>query len=72
MYVLVTMVVNLCYVGSGLCQEQIIARDMPMYTCVMSQAIVADWKEKTIYSGPNWIVDRVQCAPGDYVIKVPA
>jgi hypothetical protein len=42
---------------------------MPMQACLISQAAVADWKNKSIYRGDNWNINRIKCVPGDYVLK---
>jgi hypothetical protein len=47
----------------SLCREVIVIKnDMPMQTCMLSQAALADWKERPMIS-------RIKCVPGDYVPK---
>ena len=70
----VTVVAVLCHALAGIsqpvCREEIVVKgDMPMQTCIMSQAAIADWKNKSIFRGDQWSVQRIKCAPGDYVLK---
>jgi hypothetical protein len=53
-----------------LCREVIAIKDeMPMQSCVLSQAALADWKERSIYRGEQWVISRIRCVPGDYAPK---
>jgi hypothetical protein len=50
------------------CREEIIIKtDMPMQACMLSQPALADWKERSIYRGKQWLISRIKCVPGDYV-----
>jgi hypothetical protein len=52
------------------CREEIIIKtDMPMQACMLSQPSLADWKERSIYRGEQWLVSRIKCVHGDYVPK---
>jgi hypothetical protein len=54
----------------SLCREVIVIKnDMPMQTCMLSQAALADWKERPIFRGDQWWISRIKCVPGDYVPK---
>jgi hypothetical protein len=53
-----------------LCRDVIVIKDeMPMQSCMLSQAALADWKERSIYRGEQWLISRIKCVPGDYVPK---
>lgn len=70
----ITVVALMCHSLAGIttpvCREEIVIKqDMPMQACEMSQAAVADWKEKSIYRGEQWSIGRIRCIPGDYVPK---
>jgi hypothetical protein len=53
-----------------ICREVIVVKDdMPMQSCKLSQAAVADWKERSIYRDDQWMISRIKCVPGDYVPK---
>ena len=52
------------------CREVIVIKnDMPMQSCVLSQAALADWKDRSTYCGDAWWISRIKCVPGDYVPK---
>jgi hypothetical protein len=52
------------------CREVIVIKDeMPMQSCMLSQAALADWKGRSIYCGDAWWISRIKCVPGDYVPK---
>ena len=54
-------------IPSPVCREEIIVKDdMSMHACIISQAAIADWKEKTIFRGDSWKITRIKCIPGDY------
>jgi hypothetical protein len=70
----ISVVVSVCHVlgtiSQPLCHEELITKaDMPMQACLISQAAVADWKNRSIYRGDNWNINRIRCIPGDYVLK---
>ena len=61
---------SLASIPQPVCREEIVVKDeMPMQTCLRSQAAIADWKAHSIYSGEQWAIGRIKCVPGDYVIK---
>jgi hypothetical protein len=67
----ITIAVVLCHslgaIPSPVCREEIIVKDdMSMHACIISQAAIADWKEKTIFRGDSWKITRIKCIPGDY------
>ena len=77
-----TVVVVICHAIGGtiaqsvdtspdsVCREVIVIKnDMPMQSCMLSQPALADWKQRSIYSGDQWWISRVKCVPGDYVPK---
>jgi hypothetical protein len=52
------------------CREVIVVKDdMPMQACLLSQPALADWKERSIYRGDQWWINRIKCVPGDYIPK---
>ena len=52
------------------CREVIVIKDeMPMQSCMLSQAALADWKGRSIYCGDAWWISRIKCVRGDYVPK---
>ena len=52
------------------CREVIVIKDdMPMQSCMLSQAALADWKERSVFYGKAWRISRIKCVPGDYVPK---
>jgi hypothetical protein len=52
------------------CREVIVIQDeMPMQACMLSQPALADWKERSIFRGDQWLISRIKCVPGDYVPK---
>jgi hypothetical protein len=52
------------------CREAIVVKaDMSMQSCMLSQAALADWKERSIYRGDQWRIKRIKCMPGDYLPK---
>jgi hypothetical protein len=52
------------------CREVIVIEDeMPMQSCMLSQAALADWKDRSIYRGEAWLISRIKCVPGDYLPK---
>jgi len=54
-------------ISEPVCREEIIVKDdMPMQTCLLSQAAIANWKSRSIYRGDDWKVARIKCIPGDY------
>ena len=56
--------------ASPVCREVIVIQDdMPMQSCMLSQPALADWKERSIYRGEQWLISRVKCVPGDYAPK---
>jgi hypothetical protein len=70
----ITIVALMCHTMTGInapvCREEVVLKqDMPMQACVFSQPAIAEWKERTIFRGSNWTVQRIKCAPGDYVLK---
>lgn len=70
----ITVVALLCHSLAGIsqpvCREEIVVeQDMSLQACIFSQAALADWKERTIYRGPQWSIQRIKCVPGDYVLK---
>ena len=53
-----------------ICREVLVVKDdMPMQSCKLSQAALADWKERSIYRDDQWMISRIKCVPGDYVPK---
>lgn len=69
----ITIVALMCHVLMGIttpvCHEEIVVKDaMPMQGCI-SQAAIADWKEKSIFRGEQWHIARIRCIPGDYQPK---
>ncbi len=70
----ITVVALLCHIIAPIpdpvCREEIVTKDdMPMQACIMSQAAVADWKNRSIFRGDQWMVERIKCVPGDYLPK---
>jgi hypothetical protein len=70
----ITVVAVVCHalgtIPQPVCREEIVAKDdMPMQACLISQAAIADWKERSIYRGDQWTVGRIRCVPGTYVPK---
>ena len=70
----ITVVVVICHalagISSDVCHEEIAAKDdMPMQACMISQAAIADWKEKSKFRGDQWHIARIRCIPGDYQPK---
>jgi hypothetical protein len=70
----ITVVALLCHTLPGIsvpvCREEIVVKeDMPMHACIFSQPALAEWKERSIYRGPEWTVQGFRCASGDYVLK---
>jgi hypothetical protein len=70
----ITVVALMCHalgtIAQPVCREEIVAKDdMPMQACLISQAAIADWKERSIYRGDQWTVDRIRCIPGEYQPK---
>lgn len=69
----ITVVAVVCHTlaalpNSPVCHEEIIVKDdMSMEACMIAQPAVADWKEHSIYRGPQWSIARVKCIPGEYV-----
>jgi hypothetical protein len=42
-------------VPAPVCREVIVVKDdRPMQSCMLSQAALADWKERSIYRGGQW------------------
>ena len=67
----ISVVVSICHALSGItspvCHEEIVVKDeMPMQACMISQAAIADWKERSKYRGDQWTIGRIKCAIGDY------
>jgi hypothetical protein len=53
-----------------ICREVVVIKDeMPMQACMLSQPALADWKERSIYRGDQWLISRIKCVPGDYLPK---
>jgi hypothetical protein len=70
----ITVVALMCHtlasIPQPVCREEIVVKDdMPMQTCILSQAAIADWKGRSIYAGEQWTIGRIKCVPGDYVTK---
>jgi hypothetical protein len=70
----ITVVAMMCHtlgtIAQPVCREEIIVKDdMPMQACFLSQAAIAEWKERSIFRGDQWTVGRIKCVPGDYVIR---
>ena len=70
----ITVVALLCHslgsIPAPVCREEIVVKDdMSMTACMIAQPAIADWKEHSIYKGPQWSIARIKCVPGDYVIK---
>jgi hypothetical protein len=38
-------------------EELVIKNDIPMQSCMLSQAALADWKERWIYRGDQWSIN---------------
>lgn len=51
------------------CHEEVLHRGDSLQECVLSQAAVADWKDKSRFRGPDWTITRIRCVPGAYVDK---
>lgn len=72
---LITVVAIVCRIASPVpsapvCHEEIVIQDdMPMQTCIMSQAAVADWKSRSRFVGDGWRIARVRCVAGTYLRK---
>jgi hypothetical protein len=72
---MITVVALMCHslagITSPVCHEEIVVKDeMPMQACLISQAAIADWKERSLkYRGSQWIIGRVRCIPGSYEPK---
>ena len=67
----ITIVAVMCTmlgdIAQPVCREEVVVKeDMAMQSCILSQAAIADWKEKTIFRGPDWTISRIKCVPGDY------
>lgn len=69
---MITLVALVCHmiinITSPVCHEEVVLKEeMSMFSCQMrSQIVVADWKEKSVYSGEQWTVMDIGCVPGDY------
>jgi hypothetical protein len=72
---MVTLIAVVCYtlgnISTPICHEEIVAKkEAPMMACMqMAQPVVADWKEKSKFSGEKWTIAGVACRPGDYLPK---
>jgi hypothetical protein len=71
---MIKLVVMICHMIAGyegasfpVCHEVVVA-DVQSCT-IMSQIVVADWKENSIYRGDQWTIARVMCKAGDYQPK---
>lgn len=70
----ITVVALVCHmiapIPEPVCREEIVVKaDMPMQACFLSQPAIADWKERSIFRGPQWTIGRIKCVPGDYEPK---
>jgi len=70
----ISVVAMVCHmlapISDPVCHEQVIIQDdMSMQECMLSQEAIADWKEKSIYHGDQWVIARIRCIPGDYMPK---
>lgn len=67
---IITMVAMICHtltaIAQPVCHEVIIQQSETMTACEMSQAVIADWKSKSIYSSDQWRVSAIKCVPGVY------
>lgn len=69
---MITLVALICHViadiSDPVCHEEIVLKEeMSMMSCqIKSQIVIADWKEKSVYSGEQWVVMDIGCVPGDY------
>lgn len=66
----ITVVAVMCHalapITAPVCREEIVARTDTMQSCTLGQPAIADWKEHSIFRGPQWTVGRIRCIPGDY------
>lgn len=71
----ITVVVLMCHqlanIPAPVCREEIaVKEEMSMLECqVLSQPKLADWKEKSIFSGDQWVISRYRCVIGDYILR---
>jgi hypothetical protein len=68
----ITVVALLCHSLAGIsgpvCHEEVVVKnEMPMQLCALAQPLIADWKEKSRFSGEQWNVVGFHCEDGDYV-----
>lgn len=72
---MITVVALMCHmlgaIPEPVCFETVVAKvEMGMMECqVGAQVAVADWKANSIYAGEQWSVQRIICAPKNYIIK---
>ena len=71
---IISVVASVCHIlgsiAAPVCHEEIVVKDdMPMQACLLSQAALADWKNRSKYSGDQWKIGRIRCIPGDYEPK---
>lgn len=70
---MITLVAVVCHalgtISAPVCHEEVVVKkEAEMMTCMrMAQPVVADWKEKSKFSGDQWTVVGVACRPGDYL-----
>lgn len=70
----ISVVVVMCHslgaISQPVCREEVVIKDdMPMQTCIMSQAALASWKGNSIFRSDEWKIARIKCIPGDYQPK---
>lgn len=49
------------------CHEEVLHEADSIQECVMSQTAIADWKMKSRFAGPDYVVARIRCIPGHYL-----
>ena len=67
----ITVVAVMCHalgaISQPVCREEIVVKDdMPMQACFLSQPVLAEWKEHSMFRGEQWTVGGIKCVPGDY------
>lgn len=69
----VTIAVVLCHAVQGIsapvCHEEIVHIGESMQECILSQAALADWKQRSRFASGDWSIARIKCVPGTYEAK---
>lgn len=72
----VAVVATVCFAVTGsapVCRDEIALEvDSIGIGCLIGEAEVDAWKDRSIYRGEQWTVRRVRCVPGGYAPREPA